>query len=138
MVVDTNIWISAVLSSGGAPAKVVSRVVGLLAHVFSLETFNELETRIWKPKFDRYVSLETRQLLLHDVSASANWVVNPTEITDKTYSRDPNDDKFVHAALSARAQWLVSGDDDLLTLGSVNGILIVSPNQALEHPNFLT
>lgn len=88
-VIDTNIWISAVLSTSGAPAEVVDQAVRSLAHVFSPETFHEIETRIWKPKFDRYVSRESRQLLLHDVSASANWTINPPEITYQTYSRDP-------------------------------------------------
>jgi uncharacterized protein len=136
VVIDTNIWISAILSTMGNPAEVVARAVGSLAHVFSLETFSELETRIWKPKFDRYVSRETRQLLLHDVSASANWVEIPPILASQTFSRDPNDDKFVHAALAARAQWLITGDDDLLVLGTVDGIQILSATQALAQPNF--
>ena len=104
--------------------------------MFSQDTFSELETRIWKPKFDRYVSRETRQLLLHDASASANWVEIPPTLASQTFSRDPNDDKFVHAALAGQAQWLVTGDDDLLVLGSVHGIQILSATQALEEPNF--
>ena len=79
---------------------------------------------------------ETRQLLLHDVSASANWVEIPPTLASQTFSRDPNDDKFVHAALASRPQWLISGDDDLLTLGSVNSIQILSATQALAEPNF--
>ena len=136
VVIDTNVWISAILSSKGNPAEVVARAAGSLAHVFSQDTFSELETRIWKPKFDRYVSRETRQLLLHDASASANWVEIPPALASQTFSRDPNDDKFVHAALASRPQWLISGDDDLLTLGSVNSIQILSATQALAEPNF--
>ena len=136
MVIDTNVWISAILSSKRNPAEVVARAAGSLAHVFSQDTFRKLETRIWKPKFDRYVSRETRQLLLHDASASANWVEIPPTLASQTFSRDPNDDKFVHAALAGQAQWLVTGDDDLLVLGSVHGIQILSATQALEEPNF--
>jgi uncharacterized protein len=136
VVIDTNIWICAILSTKANPAQVAARAAGSLAHVFSQDTFSELETRIWKPKFDRYVSRETRQLLLHDVSASANWVEIPPTLASQTFSRDPNDDKFVHAALASRAQWLITGDDDLLVLGSVNGIQILSATQALAEPNF--
>ena len=87
VVIDTNVWISAILSSKGNPAEVVARAAGSLAHVFSQDTFSELETRIWKPKFDRYVSRETRQLLLHDASASANWVEIPPTLASQTFSR---------------------------------------------------
>jgi predicted nucleic acid-binding protein len=39
--------------------------------VFSQATFDELESRLWRPKFDRYLDLETRRLLLHDFNAVA-------------------------------------------------------------------
>jgi uncharacterized protein len=40
-------------------------------------------------------------------------------------SRDPNDDKFLECAVAGDADYLVSGDDDLLVLGAVQGIPIV-------------
>ena len=40
-------------------------------------------------------------------------------------SRDPSDDKFLECAVTGRADCLVSGDNDLLVLGSVEGIPII-------------
>lgn len=40
--------------------------------VFSAATFAELEARLWKPKFDRYLSMEIRRAILHDVNAAAH------------------------------------------------------------------
>lgn len=40
--------------------------------------------------------------------------------------RDPDDDKFLECALSARADYLVSGDKDLLDLGRFRGIEIIN------------
>jgi uncharacterized protein len=40
-------------------------------------------------------------------------------------SRDPNDDKFLGCAVAGDADYLVSGHDDLLVLGDVQGIPIV-------------
>lgn len=64
--------------------------------VFSSATFTELETRLWKPKFDHYVSIEQRNRLLHDLQAGAVWVDLPEELTAKRWSRDPHDDTFIH------------------------------------------
>ena len=136
VVIDTNVWISAVLSSKGATASVVLRAIKGTSHVFTRQTFSELESRIWKPKFDRYVSIETRQLFLHDVGSSANWVKIPAGLESETYSRDIDDDKFVHAAIASKSL-CITGDDDLLILGSVKGIRIVSPAQAIGDPDFL-
>lgn len=41
--------------------------------------------------------------------------------------RDPHDDKFVAGAAAARAPCLVSGDQDLLALSQVMGVIILSP-----------
>ena len=40
--------------------------------------------------------------------------------------RDPKDDMFITCALSARANYLVSGDDDLLSLSEIEGVRIVT------------
>jgi putative PIN family toxin of toxin-antitoxin system len=42
-----------------------------------------------------------------------------------TRSRDPDDDKFLECAAAGAADYIVSADADLLSLGEVNGILII-------------
>jgi len=138
-VVDTNVWISGFLSKAGAPALLTRQVVRHGRPVFTLATFAELQERLWRPKFDRYLSLEHRKQLLRDVDAVAHWVTIPAEIEQQTFSRDPFDDKFIHAALVANAPWLVTGDQDLLVLAEALkplGICILSPAEALRLPNF--
>lgn len=130
VVADTNVLISAALSPLSTPALVVYHVLQHGQFVFSSETFAELETRIWRPKFDRYISIERRHQLLHDFSASALWTTLPLP-PRQAYSRDPDDDMFIHTALRGNAHWLVSGDRDLLELSAVPGITIVSPADAL-------
>ena len=48
-------------------------------------------------------------------------------------STDPDDDKFIHLALASRAEWLVSGDQDLLSLLPMEGVEILSPAEALRQ-----
>jgi putative PIN family toxin of toxin-antitoxin system len=47
--------------------------------------------------------------------------------------RDPDDDKFIDAALSGGAPIIVSGDRHLLALGTVEGIEILTARQFLDH-----
>jgi putative PIN family toxin of toxin-antitoxin system len=135
-VIDTNVWISAALSRAGAPARVVQQVLAHGRPVFSPATFAELEKRLWLPKFDRYLSLELRRRILHDIDAAAHWVDAPVEIAARLYCRDADDDKFIHAALAAGAPWLLTGDRDLLDLAPVPDLRILSPAEALQLPAF--
>lgn len=136
VVIDSNVWISAALSPRGAPAQLIRRVLARGTVVLSADTFGELEQRLWKPKFDRFLNPDYRRRILHDLSAIALWVEPAPEIASRRYSRDPDDDKFIHVALAARAPWLVSGDQDLLTLPAIDGLSIVSPAAALQLPRF--
>jgi predicted nucleic acid-binding protein len=53
-------------------------------------------------------------------------VVHPT-------SRDPDDDHVLAAAVAAHADAIVSGDKDLLVLGTFQGILILSPTEFIQR-----
>ncbi len=129
-VIDTNVLISAALLKTSLPSVLVGRALRDGRIVFSPATFEELETRLWRPKFDRYITPESRKLLLHDLAAAAESV---EPATMATFSRDPDDDKFIHAALAAKATWLVTGDSDLQALGMVEGVVILMPAQALRQ-----
>ena len=128
-VIDTNILISAALSVQGAPAKLVLCALARHRLVFSQATFDELRTRIDRPKFDRYISWDDRERLLHGFNACAVWVEAGAP---GLYCRDRDDDHFIEAALKAQADYLVSGDKDLLEAPPVQGLRVVSVHQALE------
>jgi putative PIN family toxin of toxin-antitoxin system len=140
VVIDTSVWISGLLTKAGSPAQLVRRVINLGQPVFTTDTFAELKERLWHPKFDRYVGMEQRKQLLHDIDTVAYWVDVSPELAGQTFSRDKYDDKFIHAAFAADAHWLVTGDKDLLVLsGSLlpSGLRIVTPADILPLPEFL-
>ncbi|MEP6825975.1 MAG: putative toxin-antitoxin system toxin component, PIN family [Ramlibacter sp.] len=138
VVVDTNVWISAALSQSGAPGKVVAQVLAHALPIFCEATFEELHSRLWKAKFDRYLTIEARNRALDTVLAAARWVDIPAELLAASYCRDRNDDVFIHVALTANAAWLITGDNDLLCVPPIPGLQIVTPGQALAlraiHP----
>ena len=136
VVLDTNIWLNAAISKSGAPAQVVRRVLQMGVPVFSKATFAELEARLWKPKFDRYLSMETRRAILHDANAVAHWVDIPADLAAQTYSRDPEDNKFIHTALAASAAWLVTGGQDLLVIETPLPVRILTAGDVLLEVEF--
>jgi putative PIN family toxin of toxin-antitoxin system len=136
VVIDTNVWISVFLVSTGAPARVVRSVLARGLPVFTQATFDELQTRLWKPRFDRYLTIDQRNRLLHDVNACALWVEIRPEMAVRRFSRDRDDDAFVHAALAAQARWLVTGDRDLLDVSESLPFEILTPAQTLADRAF--
>jgi len=137
VVVDTNVWLSAALSPQAAPSQVLKRVLAFGVPVFSDATFAELEQRIWKPKFDRYLSMEARQGILHDARALGHWVAISSAMAAQRFSRDEDDDKFIHTALASGSSWLVTGDQDLLVITTPLPVRILTPGEALQREDFL-
>jgi putative PIN family toxin of toxin-antitoxin system len=131
-VLDTNVLISAALSANSPPAQVTLWVINHARLIFSDPTFEELRSRIWRPKFDRYLSIERRNILLHDLRAIAEWV-EFDEGHLPVASRDPDDDMFIQTAIAGSAHWLVTGDRDLLEVEGLATPRIVTPAEMMTH-----
>ena len=126
-VLDSNVLISAALSRQGSPHALVQHILAHGRLVFSPPTYEELRTRLYRPKFDRYIGLDMRERVLRDLSACAVWV----DIDGHgRWSRDPDDDKFIDTALQVQGAVLVSGDLDLLSAQVPAGLRVLSPAQA--------
>jgi uncharacterized protein len=125
VVLDTNVLISALLQPKGPPRAAVDAVRtagGVL--LFSEQTFDELRTRLDRPKFDKYVSREGRALFLVQLDAVSEWVA----ITGARMGcRDPDDDKLLETAMMGEADCLVTGDRDLLVMSPFQDIPILNP-----------
>lgn len=67
----------------------------------------------------------------HQVRSNAE-VVHPA-ILPARVCRDADDDAILGAAISAGADWIVSGDQDLLVLGQYRGMPVITPADALAR-----
>ena len=130
VVIDTNVLISGLLSTTSTPARAVERAVTTAQLVATNETLREVISTLLSPKFDRYVSRERRDALVFQLAPLVEIVEVVQEIRA---SRDPTDDKFLEAAVSGRADVLVTGDGDLLELNPFRGIPIVTPAAYLDR-----
>jgi len=133
LVLDTNTLISRMLVPKGTAARAVDKALAAGVLLASEETLNELADVLARPKFNRYVSLEERQQFL----ALLGGVVRVISIQHRIQAcRDPKDDKFLHVALNGEAQWLITGDQDLLSLADSfsrsHGLRILSAAEYLS------
>lgn len=130
VVVDTNVLVSA-LGFGGSPLDALLRTfdddVRLLA---SEETLDELERVM---TYDRLPFTDADRTQYLAILRREADVVRPDESVEVV--RDSDDDKFLEVALAGDADYVVSGDRDLLALESYCGIDIVAPDAFVEIVN---
>jgi len=113
IVIDTNVLISAVLRPDGTARKALDKAYREFKIAQSDETYQELKTRIYKRKFDKYISDEDRQYFLNVVKKYCQFIEVTSQVTT---CRDPDDNKFLELAKDSNAEFLITGDQDLLSL----------------------
>jgi len=127
-VIDTNIWISALIGSG-SPRQIKDLLQArLFRPVYAEELFNELVDVLTRPKYASMIQPAEIYKLLHLIEEVA-VVVKLGAVP--SISRDPKDDVFLACALASHSDFLVTGDDDLLVLGEYHGTKIVTASQFL-------
>ena len=132
LVIDSNVWIAALISPTGAARQLVDAILDNDIDILMSEaTFDELVSRLDRPKFDRYREPEAWNLFLSELVELALWQEDAGTTTG--ISRDADDDKFLALAVMGQADAIVSGDGDLLELGTHDGIPIVTPAEFLRH-----
>jgi putative PIN family toxin of toxin-antitoxin system len=130
IVIDTNVLISAGLLPESKTAQALALAVAHFVIAQNQETWHELETRIARPKFDRYFGDCGRLRHLIKIAQSMQYF----EVSAKVaVSRDKTDDKFIALAIDSGANILISGDPDLQDVQALQGIEILSPAQFFDR-----
>lgn len=133
-VIDTNVLVSGIISPRAAPAKIIDlwqRRKFVL--VTSKEILKELQRVLSYPKIAKkyYLNKEKIDEYLKGFSVFSE-LCSPTKKIS-LIEDDPGDDKFIEAAIAARADFIVSGDRHLLALGEYKGIKILTASQFLRE-----
>ena len=129
IVLDTNIFVSSFFW-GGNPRKIMERVINGEDVLFICkEILQEIASVIARPKFsvnDEYIAL-----FIRSIEEVANSVVLIGVV--QNVCRDRNDDKILECALLANADYIITGDADLLTLKKYRNIRIITPNEYITN-----
>ena len=122
-VFDTNVLVAAFVAEGIC-SKLLTRGRKKQFHLIVCPVILREFDRVLIKKFSATRN-ETRSAL-RIVSETAHSVVHPSESV-QSVCRDPDDNAILACALEARADYLVTGDEDLLELKVFKGIRIVTP-----------
>lgn len=116
VVLDVNVFISALIGPEGSPARRVLRawIDGRIAVIASPKLVAEVEDVVLRPKFRRWFDEETARLFVERLKLDAEWFEDPEPDEDAPKTRDPKDDYLLALAVEASADAVVAGDRDLL------------------------
>jgi putative PIN family toxin of toxin-antitoxin system len=137
VVVDTNVWVSALLNPRGFPAQVLEALKQRrFIPILSPPLIEELREVLARPRLRRYgIRDEDVEELIALLTDRAIWV----EPTGKLHlCHDPDDDLILETALLGLAGAMVTRDDDikrdleLLRWMREQGIPVLSVSQFLE------
>jgi putative PIN family toxin of toxin-antitoxin system len=121
-VFDTNVLVAAFVTEGVC-AKLLGRArrkqLNLVISPFILKEFENVLSRKFSASKEQ---IRTAARLLSEAAQ-----IVPHASTVSGVCRDPGDDQILSCALSASAEYLVTGDLDLLELKEFHGIEILTP-----------
>ena len=124
VLIDTNIWISYLLGNllQELDKKIISKKIKIIVSHEMLKELTEVSTR---PKFKNIFS-DRRMKALFSMLDNYAVIVYPNQKVN--ICRDKKDNFLLEVALEGKADYLVTGDEDLLVLNPFHDTKIVKPN----------
>jgi len=128
-ILDTNLWISFLIQRD------FSKIEELLFNdhfvlIFSRELLDEFLDVVQRPKFHKYFSPANIEAALEIIIDYAVFVEVLTEVD---ICRDPKDNYLLSLAIDSKANYLVTGDQDLLTLQHIHSTKILTVSDFLAN-----
>jgi putative PIN family toxin of toxin-antitoxin system len=126
VVLDTNQHISAIIRPDGHPAQIVQLWrIGLIELAISPAILEEFEAVVHRPRIQQRYNLSDADINEYLEVLRTTTVLVPGTVIVDAVPDDPDDNIIIACAIEAEADFIVSGAQHLLSLGSYHGILIV-------------
>ena len=136
VVLDANVFVSAYIRPEGPPGQILERFVrdGAFEVVLTEPIVEEVLQSLAYPKVHKAARSKTDpELWFEDIVVLSQLVAGDVHVP--SLSTDPDDDKYVAAAIEGRAEFVVTGDPDLLNLREHEDIRILPPRAFLDLLN---
>lgn len=132
-VIDTNIFVSGLISPKGAPRKILDLAKKEIFKVVSSVSINHEILNVLHRDYI-YLKYGLTEDIIDDISA---FLYEGTVLTEDRYviskvRKDPADNMFIACALEGEADYIISGDDHLLGLKHYKGVQIVDARDFLR------
>lgn len=129
VILDTNTLVSALLIRQSIPRQAFDKAKQEGILLLSNATLEELDSVLNREKFKKYITDAERILFVQTLK-------NQSILLETTQSisacRDPKDNKFLELAVTGGADYIISGDSDLLVLNPFENIKIVTPRAFVQ------
>jgi len=129
LVFDTNVIVSAALLAGSVPSQAFDKALDEGTILISVSVLLELAEVLSRKKLNKYLLEEERMRFLVALLKETELIEVTVAITD---CRNVKDNKFLELAATGRADYIISGDQDLLVLNPFRGIPILTPREFLS------
>ena len=127
-VVDTNALVSGIISPMGAPAEIIRRwQLGDFLLITSPALLDELQRVLEYPRIVKRLGWSKEERGQFIESLKTLTLITPGTLSLPGITRDPKDDPVVACAVEGEAEFIVSGDQDLLVLGTYQQVRMVTP-----------
>lgn len=132
VVIDTSLLITYLISHRDPMATIMDHHLarGDFVMLSSPELLTELDQALFYPRLRRFYDADIHCRFVALIAQLAEMQDPPDEIP--VISRDPDDDKFIAYAVAGRADFLVSGAQNLLTLKQFGDVRIITARELLE------
>ena len=129
VVLDVNVLVSAAISAGGNPGKILDLwEKDEFDVVISPSILEELERVIHYPKIQQKYNLPEEHVdKFLGLIGNQAIVANPPKKLN-VIERDPSDNRYLECAREGNASYIVTGGKHLLDLKEYNGIVILTPS----------
>jgi len=132
-IVDTNVLVSGLISEHNPPRQIIDAWLdGRYRLVTSPYQVEEVNHVLSYPQIAGRIRLEGAELDLILAAMLSEAELVPGHVQMPGVTRDPKDDPIVASACEGRADYLVSGDQDLLAVGKIEGVRVVTPRQFVK------
>jgi putative PIN family toxin of toxin-antitoxin system len=122
-VIDTNLFVSGIIVKRGNPFNLLEAWrAGLFAVLMSDEQRAELDVVLHRPIIQKKYGISAEEIttLFHLLDMTAAWVGSRRRLPVKV--RDSKDEMILGSALGGKADYLITGDKDLLALRGEPGL----------------
>ena len=128
IILETNIWISFLISSNHSKLDSLLES-GEFILLFSNESMEEFLEVTRRPKFKRFFSKKDVTKLLETIDAFAELILIESDVS---LCRDEKDNFLLNLAIDGKADYLITGDHDLLALNKVKTTRILTFSKFIE------
>ena len=129
-VLDANVFISSVINQQGFSARIFKQWrAGGIVVLISKPILEEIDRVMRYPRISKRHKMSSQELDIYLTNLTTASIFVEDTPTLEVVTEDPTDNRYLECAVAGEADYIVTGDDHLLSINSYQDIMIVTPRQ---------